>query len=119
MLIAENWEEMLRVAASLKYGHVTASLIVGKLSRADRQNTLAAALKEYGRCVVPSTPPATWPGRTTAARSPASSTRARACTRCAGTCSTPTKAPYHSMKPVRFWTCWTLADWPPSGPRGV
>ena len=44
MLIAENWEEMLRVAASLKYGHVTASLIVGKLSRADRQNTLAAAL---------------------------------------------------------------------------
>jgi DNA invertase Pin-like site-specific DNA recombinase len=48
MLIAENWDEMLRVAASLKYGHVTASLIVGKLSRADRQNTLAAALKEYG-----------------------------------------------------------------------
>jgi len=31
-LIAENWDEMLRVAASLKYGHVTASLIVGKLS---------------------------------------------------------------------------------------
>lgn len=47
-LIAENWDEMLRLAASLKYGHVTASLIVGKLSRADRQNTLAAALKEYG-----------------------------------------------------------------------
>ena len=39
---------MLRVAPSLKYGHVTASLIVGKLSRAGRQNTLAAALKEYG-----------------------------------------------------------------------
>ena len=34
--------------SELKYGHVTASLIVGKLSRADRQNTLAAALKEYG-----------------------------------------------------------------------
>jgi TnpA family transposase len=47
-LIAENWDEMLRLAASLKYGHVTASLIVGKLSRADRQNRLAAALKEYG-----------------------------------------------------------------------
>lgn len=47
-LIAEHWDEMLRLAASLKYGHVTASLIVGKLSRADRQNTLAAALKEYG-----------------------------------------------------------------------
>ncbi len=47
-LITENWDEMLRLAASLKYGHVTASLIVAKLSRADRQNTLAAALKEYG-----------------------------------------------------------------------
>jgi len=47
-LITEQWDEMLRLAASLKYGHVTASLIVGKLSRADRQNTLAAALKEYG-----------------------------------------------------------------------
>ena len=29
-LIAENWDEMLRLAASLKYGHVTASLIVAK-----------------------------------------------------------------------------------------
>jgi len=47
-LIVDNWDEMLRLTASLKYGHVTASLIVGKLSRADRQNTLAAALKEYG-----------------------------------------------------------------------
>jgi len=44
-LITENWDEMLRLAAPLKYGHVTASLIVAKLSRADRQNTLAAALK--------------------------------------------------------------------------
>ncbi len=48
-LITEYWDEMLRLAASLKYGHVTASLIVGKLSRVDRQNTLAAALKEYGQ----------------------------------------------------------------------
>jgi len=47
-LIADQWDEMLRLAASLKYGHVTASLIVGKLSRVDRQNTLATALKEYG-----------------------------------------------------------------------
>src|SRR5674536_168907 len=47
-LIAEHWDEMLRLAASLKYGHVTASLIVANLSRVDRQNSLAAALKEYG-----------------------------------------------------------------------
>lgn len=35
-------------AGSLKFGHATASLLVGKLSASGRQNTLAAALKEYG-----------------------------------------------------------------------
>ena len=34
---------------SLKFGEATASLIVGKWSAASRQNTLAAALKEWGR----------------------------------------------------------------------
>jgi hypothetical protein len=43
-----HWDELLRLAASLKFGHATASLLVGKLFRADRQNSLAAALKEYG-----------------------------------------------------------------------
>ncbi|MFE6154224.1 Tn3 family transposase [Streptomyces sp. NPDC057889] len=33
---------------SIKFGHATASLIGGKLSDSCRQNTLAAALKEYG-----------------------------------------------------------------------
>jgi TnpA family transposase len=33
---------------SLKFGHATASLLVGKLSASGRQNALAAALKEYG-----------------------------------------------------------------------
>jgi TnpA family transposase len=48
-LIAEHWDDLLRLAGSLKFGHATASLIVGKLSRSDRQqNALAAALKEYG-----------------------------------------------------------------------
>jgi len=47
-LIAEHWDELLRLAASLKFGHATASLVVGKLSASSRQNTLAAALKEYG-----------------------------------------------------------------------
>jgi TnpA family transposase len=32
----------------LKFGHATASLVVGKLSASGPQNTLAAALKEYG-----------------------------------------------------------------------
>ena len=47
-LIADQWDDLLRLAASLKFGHTTASLVVGKLSASGPQNTLAAALKEYG-----------------------------------------------------------------------
>ncbi|MEU4708174.1 Tn3 family transposase [Nocardia salmonicida] len=47
-LIAEHWDDLLRLAGSLKFGHATASLLVGKLSASGRQNSLAAALKEYG-----------------------------------------------------------------------
>ncbi|MEY9997599.1 TnpA family transposase [Streptomyces sp. V4I8] len=48
-LVEAHWDDLLRLAGSLKYGHATASLIVGKLSASSRQNALAAALKElYG-----------------------------------------------------------------------
>jgi TnpA family transposase len=47
-LIAEHWDDLLRLAGSIKFGQATASLIVGKLSASSRQNALAAALKEYG-----------------------------------------------------------------------
>jgi TnpA family transposase len=47
-LIAGCWPDLLRMAGSLKFGEATASLIVGKWSAASRQNTLAAALKEWG-----------------------------------------------------------------------
>ncbi|MEU9003847.1 transposase [Streptomyces sp. NPDC048551] len=47
-LVADHWDDLLRLAGSLKYGHATASMIVGKLSASSRQNALAAALKEYG-----------------------------------------------------------------------
>lgn len=47
-LVAGCWPDLLRMAGSLKYGQATASLIVGKWSAASRQNTLAAALKEWG-----------------------------------------------------------------------
>ena len=36
------------MAGSLKYGQATAALIVGKWPASSRQNTLAAALKEWG-----------------------------------------------------------------------
>ncbi|MEO7195939.1 MAG: Tn3 family transposase [Pseudonocardiaceae bacterium] len=47
-LVADCWPDLLRMAGSLKYGQATASLVVGKWSAASRQNTLAAALKEWG-----------------------------------------------------------------------
>lgn len=47
-LIEDQWDDRLRLAGAIKFGHATASLIVGKLSASSRQNTLAAALKEYG-----------------------------------------------------------------------
>jgi hypothetical protein len=43
------WDNLLRVAASVKGGHATAALVVGKLCSSRRQqNALAAAIKEYG-----------------------------------------------------------------------
>ncbi|MEV0682142.1 DUF4158 domain-containing protein [Actinosynnema sp. NPDC050436] len=47
-LIRSQWDEMLRLAASLKYGHATASLVVGKLHAASRRSALAQALVEFG-----------------------------------------------------------------------
>ncbi len=47
-LVAGCWDDLLRMGGSLKYGQASASLIVGKWSASSRQNTLAAALKEWG-----------------------------------------------------------------------
>ncbi|PZS26376.1 MAG: Tn3 family transposase, partial [Pseudonocardiales bacterium] len=48
-LITATWDDLLRVAASVKYGHATAALVVGKLCSSKRQqNALTSAIKEYG-----------------------------------------------------------------------
>ncbi|MEU6010142.1 Tn3 family transposase [Streptomyces sp. NPDC047453] len=91
-LIAEHWDDLLRLAGSLKFGHATASLLVGKLSASGRQNALAAALKEYGALRRTVYAAGTWRTRCTGARSRGCSTRASPCTRCVATCSTPTRA---------------------------
>ena len=49
--ILKHWDEMLRLAASLKLRWVTASLLIGKLQAYPRQHTLLAALQEYGQLV--------------------------------------------------------------------
>jgi TnpA family transposase len=48
-LIVRHWDDLLRVAGSLKLGWVTASLLIGKLQSSPRRNALAHALQEYGK----------------------------------------------------------------------
>ena len=49
--VLKHWDDLLRVAGSMKLGHVTASLFIGKLQSYRRQNTLTRALQEYGRLI--------------------------------------------------------------------
>jgi TnpA family transposase len=48
-LIFQHWEDLLRLATSIKQGTVTASTILRKLAAYPRQNRLATALRELGR----------------------------------------------------------------------
>jgi TnpA family transposase len=47
--IRAHWDELLRLAASIRQGTVTASLMLRKLASYPRQNGLAVALRELGR----------------------------------------------------------------------
>ena len=47
--ITTHWDEILRLATSIKQGTVTASLMLRKLGAYPRQNGLALALRELGR----------------------------------------------------------------------
>ena len=47
--IRSHWDEILRLATSIKQGTVTASLMLRKLGSYPRQNGLALALRELGR----------------------------------------------------------------------
>ena len=47
--VRAHWDEILRLAASIKQGTVTASLMLRKLGSYQRQNGLAVALRELGR----------------------------------------------------------------------
>jgi len=48
-IIRENYDDVLRLAHSVREGTVSASLIMGKLGSYSRQNSLATALREMGR----------------------------------------------------------------------
>ena len=47
--IRAHWDEIIRLATSIKQGTVTASLMLRKLASYPRQNGLAVALRELGR----------------------------------------------------------------------
>lgn len=49
--ILPRWDDMLRVAGSLKLGWVTASLFISKLKSFPQQNDLANSFAEYGRMI--------------------------------------------------------------------
>ena len=48
-IIQENYDDVLRLAHSIREGTVSASLIMGKLGSYARQNSLSTALREMGR----------------------------------------------------------------------
>jgi TnpA family transposase len=48
-LIVKHWDELLRLAGSLKLGWTTSSLLLTRMHAAPRQNSLVKALQEYGR----------------------------------------------------------------------
>lgn len=47
--IIQNWDDILRLATSIKKGTVVASLIIRKIGSYPRQNGLAVALREFGK----------------------------------------------------------------------
>ena len=48
-LFEDYWDDILRLASSIRQGSVTASLILRKLGSYPRQNGLALALREFGQ----------------------------------------------------------------------
>ena len=48
-LILRHWDELLRIAGSLKKGYVTASLLISKLQSSPQKNALTKAIQEYGK----------------------------------------------------------------------
>ena len=47
----DHWDTMLRTAATIRHGHLPASLLVSRLQASARQNQLTRAIQEYGRII--------------------------------------------------------------------
>ncbi|MCP4305253.1 MAG: Tn3 family transposase, partial [bacterium] len=49
--IIERWDDMQRVAATIRHGHVPASLLIARLQGSASQNKLTQAIQECGRII--------------------------------------------------------------------
>jgi len=49
--IIDRWDDMCRVAATIRSGHVTASVLIARLQGSSRTNELTKATQEYGRLI--------------------------------------------------------------------
>jgi TnpA family transposase len=49
--VLNHWDTILRIAAAIRLGWVTASLFVSKLQSQHRQSIITKALKEYGKLI--------------------------------------------------------------------
>jgi len=45
----DRWDDMLRVAATIRHGYLPASLLISRFQASARQNQLTQAIQEYGR----------------------------------------------------------------------
>lgn len=50
-LFVNGWDDLLRLAGSMKMGWVTASLLIKKFNAMPKQNALVKSLQEYGRMI--------------------------------------------------------------------
>lgn len=106
-LIDGQYEELLRLAASVKRGWIVPSVLLTRMHADPRPDRLAKALREYGR-VVRTNFILDWQGDPPSAPAgSASSTRARAPTHCTATSASATAAASTPATPSNCSVIWT------------
>lgn len=98
-LILPYWDELLRLAASLRHGWAPVSLLLARLQAGSRRNPLAQALQEYGRLVKTNFVLAWLADEELRQRVGRQLNKASSSTRCAARSSTPTKGTCGSARP--------------------
>ena len=91
-LILEQWDELLRIAGSIKRGWIVPSVLISRMASDPKPDRTARALREYGR-LIETNFILHWAGDPPLRQGPTpSSTKARTPTRCAARSATATAA---------------------------